>query len=64
MSDDIYGMLRKIDATVVRISASLDGIEEKVADHEARLRQVEQREDLSRRVGVLEQEIKALQRVV
>lgn len=64
MNDDIYGMLRKIDGNVVRISAAMENIEERVADHEARLRSVEQREDLGRRVGVLEQEIKQLQRVV
>lgn len=70
MSDDvIFGMLRKIDANVVRMTAAMENVEERVADHEARLRSIEQREDLAHRVGVVEKhldvinaEIKGLQK--
>jgi hypothetical protein len=61
---EIYGMLRKIDANVAHITATMDNIEERVADHEARLRQVEQRENLDRRVANMEQEMRSLQRIV
>jgi hypothetical protein len=59
--EEMFALLRRIDATVTRISQAVDSLDDRVADHEARLRVIEQREDLSRRVGDIESRLAAVQ---
>ena len=49
---------------MTRIGQAVDSLDDRVADHEARLRSIEQREDLSRRVGQMETTLRALQQRV
>jgi uncharacterized protein Yka (UPF0111/DUF47 family) len=60
-TEEMFQLLRRIDATVTRISTAVDSLDDRVADHEARLRVIEQREDLSRRVGEIESRLSAVQ---
>ena len=60
-TEEMFALLRRIDATVTRISTAVDSLDDRVADHEARLRVIEQREDLSRRVGEIESRLQATQ---
>ena len=59
--EEMYRLLSRIDQTVTRISHAVDSLDDRVADHEARLRVIEQREDLSRRVGEIETHLRAVQ---
>jgi len=59
--EEMFTLLRRIDATVTRISQAVDSLDDRVADHEARLRVIEQREDLGRRVGLMETQLRAVQ---
>ena len=63
-AEQMYAILTRIDATVTRIGQAVDSLDDRVADHEARLRSIEQREDLSRRVGQMESTLRALQQRV
>jgi len=49
---------------LVAMDKRLDPLPEKVGDHEKRLRDIEEREDLSRRVASLESSVKGLERRV
>lgn len=60
-TEEMFQLLRRIDATVTRISTAVDSLDDRVADHEARLRVIEQREDLSRRVADIETRLHAVQ---
>jgi Mg2+ and Co2+ transporter CorA len=60
-TEEMFALLRRIDATVTRISQAVDSLDDRVADHEARLRVIEQREDLSRRVGEIESRLASVQ---
>jgi hypothetical protein len=60
-TEEMFSLLRRIDATVTRISTAVDSLDDRVADHEARLRVIEQREDLSRRVGEMETRLQSTQ---
>ena len=62
--EEMYRLLSRIDTTVTRISHAVDSLDDRVADHEARLRVIEQREDLSRRVGDMESQLRAIQQRV
>ena len=59
--EEMYRLLTRIDTTVTRISHAVDSLDDRVADHEARLRVIEQREDLSRRVGDIESRLQSVQ---
>lgn len=59
--EEMYRLLTRIDATVTRINAAVDSLDDRVADHEARLRVIEKREDMSRRVGDIEAKLHATQ---
>lgn len=62
--EEMYRLLSRIDQTVTRISHAVDSLDDRVADHEARLRVIEQREDLSRRVGEIETHLRSVQQRV
>ena len=57
----IYELLLGLDHKVSSIVAKVDGGEETIHDHETRIREIEQREDLSRRVTEIEATMKAIQ---
>lgn len=59
--EEMYRVLTRIDATVTRINAAVDSLDDRVADHEARLRVIEKREDMGRRVGDIESKLQATQ---
>jgi len=62
--EQMYALLIRIDSTVQQLLATVDSIDDRVADHEARLRVIEQREDLGRRVGLMETQLRAVQQRV
>ena len=57
----IYELLLGLDSKVSAIVAKVDGSAETIRDHETRIREIEQREDLSRRVTEIEATMKAIQ---
>ena len=57
----IYELLLGLDSKVSAIVAKVDGGAETIRDHETRIREIEQREDLSRRVTEIEATMKAIQ---
>lgn len=57
---DIYDMLVNVKAAV----DSMAPLPARVSDHEERLREIEAREDLTRRVGQMESQLGELQRKV
>ena len=56
--------LSTIYQQLVEMDKKLDPIPPRVDDHEKRLREIEEREDLTRRVVAMEQRIENLQRLV
>lgn len=56
-TQQMFETLQRIDTTLAAMVKSLESLDDRVADHEARLRSIEQREDLSRRVGELEEHL-------
>lgn len=63
-TEEMYRLLLSIDAKVSAMAATMDTLDERVADHEARLRTIESKEDLARRVTEMERGLKDLQRRV
>lgn len=63
-TQQMFEMLRNIENTLNTMVSSLQKLDERVADHEARLRSIEKREDLSRRVGELEDQLDTIQQRV
>ena len=57
----IYELLLGLDSKVNAIVSKVDGGAETIRDHETRIREIEQREDLSRRVTEIEATMKAIQ---
>ena len=57
----IYELLLGLDSKVSAIVAKVAGGAETIRDHETRIREIEQREDLSRRVTEIEATMKAIQ---
>ena len=57
----IYELLLGLDSKVNAIVSKVDGAAETIHDHETRIREIEQREDLSRRVAEIEATMKAIQ---
>jgi hypothetical protein len=56
----IYELLISLDHKVTNIANKVDGGAETIRDHENRIREIEQREDLSRRVTEIEAGLKTL----
>lgn len=56
----IYELLLGLDSKVNLIASKVDGSAETIRDHEARIREIEAREDLSRRVTEIEASLKTL----
>lgn len=63
-TEQMYGLLVKIEQRLISMSASLENLDERVADHEARLRTIESKEDLARRTLVIEGKVDELQKRV
>ena len=57
----IYELLLGLDSKVSAIVTKVDGGAETIRDHETRIREIEQREDLSRRVTEIEATMKSVQ---
>ena len=57
----IYELLLGLDSKVSAIIAKVDDGAETIRDHETRIREIEAREDLTRRVGEIEVNLKAIQ---
>ena len=57
----IYELLLGLDSKVNAIVSKVDDGAETIRDHETRIREIEQREDLSRRVTEIEATMKAIQ---
>ena len=57
----IYELLLGLDSKVSAIVAKVNDGAETIRDHETRIREIEQREDLSRRVTEIEATMKAIQ---
>ena len=62
--EQMYQLLLCIDSKVSALTATMDTLDERVADHEARLRTIEQKEDLARRVAEIEGSLREIQRRV
>ena len=60
----IYELLLGIDSSVKLLTADVVTARATITDHEARLREIEQREDLSRRVAEMERAMKSIQQRV
>lgn len=60
----IYELLLGIDSSVKLLTADVVTARATITDHEQRLREIEQREDLSRRVAEMERTVKSLQQRV
>ena len=63
-SGQMYALLLSIDARLTTVISKVDGGADTIRDHEARIREIEQREDLSRRVTEIEGSLKSLQQKV
>lgn len=57
----IYELLLGLDSKVNLIASKVDGGADTIRDHEARIREIEAREDLSRRVTEIEATLKSVQ---
>jgi Tfp pilus assembly protein PilN len=62
--EQMFRLLMKIDSSLSQLINTVDTIDDRVADHEARLRSIEQREDLSRRVAEMETTLQSVQQRV
>jgi hypothetical protein len=62
--EEMYRVLMRIDSSLSQLISTVDTIDDRVADHEARLRSIEQREDLSRRVAKMETTLQNVQQRV
>ena len=60
----IYELLLGIDSSVKLLTTDVVTARATITDHEARLREIEHREDLSRRVAEMERTMKSLQQRV
>jgi hypothetical protein len=60
-SGQMYALLLSIDARLSSVASKVDGGAETIRDHEARIREIETREDLSRRVTEIETTMKVIQ---
>lgn len=60
-SGQMYALLLSIDARMTTVIAKVDGSAETIRDHEARIREIETREDLSHRVAEIESTMKVIQ---
>ena len=56
-TQQMYDLLVKIDQRLIAMSTNMDTLDERVADHEARIRSIEGEENLVRRVIVIEDRI-------
>jgi len=59
-TQQMYDLLLKVDRTLTQAVADLKATGTTVADHEGRLRAIEAEEDVSRRLGEMEDTIKAM----
>lgn len=58
---DMYRLLSSVDRKVTELIGGAERMEEKIADHEARLRVVERREDSSRRLAEMDASLQRLE---
>lgn len=61
---DMYQLLASIDRKVTELIGGAERMEEKVADHEARLRVVERREDSSRKLTEMDASLHRLEQTL
>ncbi len=57
----MYGLLLSMDHKLNNLQSEVSGGATTIRDHETRIREIEQREDLSRRVSEIEVNLKAIQ---
>jgi hypothetical protein len=57
----MYGLLLSMDHKLNTLQAEVSGGALTIRDHETRIREIEAREDLTRRVGEIEVNLKAIQ---
>jgi hypothetical protein len=63
-TEQMYQLLVKIDQRLIAMSTSFENLDERVADHEARIRAIESEENLVRRVVMIEGKLEELQKRV
>lgn len=61
---DMYTLLSSVDRKVSDLVGGAERMEERIADHEARLRVVERREDSSRKLAELDASLKRLDHLI
>lgn len=59
-TQQMYNLLLEVKDSVKDISADMKAVSHVVTDHEERIRDIEQREDMSRRVTDMEEDVKAI----
>lgn len=59
-TQQMYELLLEVKDTVTAIAKDVEVAGQMVSDHEHRIREIEQREDMSRRVTDMEEDVKAI----
>jgi predicted hydrolase (HD superfamily) len=60
-TSQMYGLLLSMDGKLTKLTIEVAGGASTIRDHETRIREIEQREDLSRRVAEMEATMKQIQ---